>query len=31
MSGIVIEIFVVHYEVLIKENIIFFHFKKVFL
>ena len=31
VSGIVIEIFVVHYEVLIKENIIFFHFKKVFL
>ena len=30
-AQIVIEIFVVHYDVLIKENIISFHFKKVFL
>ena len=30
-AQIFIEIFVVHYDVLIKENIIYFHFKKVFL
>ena len=28
-TEIVIEIFVVHYDVFIKENIISFHFKKV--
>ena len=30
-AQIVIDIFVVHYDVLIKKNIISFHFKQVFL